>query len=87
MLTGRPEPCIPYVEKALRLNPRDGSAYMNLGKCISSSAMWMRPMPLLRKAEAIIPGYWAIHLKLAGALGLKGEIGRGEGEGCRDGQA
>jgi hypothetical protein len=31
-------------------------------------------MPLLRKAEAIIPGYWAIHLKLAGALGLKGEI-------------
>jgi tetratricopeptide repeat protein len=45
-----------------------------LGKCHLLLGRVDEAMPLLRKAEAIIPGYWAIHLKLAGALGLKGEI-------------
>src|SRR6202040_1734069 len=30
MLGGQPEPCIPIAEKAIKLNPRDGIAYMNL---------------------------------------------------------
>jgi class 3 adenylate cyclase/TolB-like protein/Flp pilus assembly protein TadD len=74
MFTGQPEACIPNTEKALKLNPRDGFAQMILGKCHLLLGHLDQAMPWLRKAEAIIPGYWAIHLKLAGALGLKGEI-------------
>jgi hypothetical protein len=47
---------------------------MSLGKCHLLLGHVDEAMPLLRKAAAMIPGSWAIHLKLAGALGFKGEI-------------
>jgi len=74
MLTGQPGPCIAYVEKALKLNPREGFAYMNLGKCHLLLGQVDEAMPLLRKAATMNPGIWFVHLKLAGALGLKGAI-------------
>src|SRR5689334_23968540 len=73
MLGGQPEPCIPNAEKAIKLNPRDGSAYMALGKCHLLLGEVDEAMPWLRKAEAISPGAWFVHLKLAGALSLRGE--------------
>jgi adenylate cyclase len=62
-----------YAEKALKLSPRDSFAYLALGKCHLLLGQVDEAMPLLRKAEAIGPGSWFVHLKLAGALGLKGE--------------
>jgi adenylate cyclase len=80
MLGGQPEPCIPNAEKAIRLNPRSGLAYMVLGKCHVLLDHVDEAMPLLRKAATIIPGVWSVHLKLAGVLGLKGEVDEARAE-------
>jgi len=74
---GQPEAAIPYVEKAIRLNPRDpniGLFYMGLGCCHLLLGHVDPAVDLLRKARAANPRFWAIQLFLAGALGLVGDL-------------
>jgi adenylate cyclase len=81
MLMGQPEPCIPYIEKALRLNPRDTLANVPLGKChLLAGHDLDEALAFFRKGQATHPGIWWIHLKLAGTLGLKGEIDEARAE-------
>ena len=47
---------------------------MNLGKCYLLLGQTDEALPLLRKAARMQPGSWMVHLKLAGALGLAGEL-------------
>jgi adenylate cyclase len=74
---GRVKDGISYIEKAIRLNPRDpniarpygilGNAYILLGNVD-------RGIDLLRQACAANHRMWWLHLSLAGALGFKGDL-------------
>jgi len=75
MFTGQPEPCIPYVEKAIRLNPRETLNNVLLGKCLLLAGHDPEEaLGYFRKAQASNPGVWYIYLKLAGTLGLMGRL-------------
>ena len=74
MLSGQPEPCIPTVDKALRISPRETGAYLSLGKCHLFLGHVDQALNLFRRAQATNSGNWYVHLKLAGTLGLIGEI-------------
>jgi adenylate cyclase len=74
---GRPEVAVPHVERAIRLNPRDPNLagyYWALGSCHLLFGHADQAIHLLRTARARNPRYWYIHLWLAGALGLGGEL-------------
>jgi tetratricopeptide (TPR) repeat protein len=74
---GRPQEGIPYVEKAIRLNPRDpniGLFYSRLGECHLLLDQVDQAIDFMRKARAANPPLWFIHLYLAGALGLRGDL-------------
>ena len=74
---GRPEEGIPHLEKAIRLNPRDpniarpygilGNAHLLLGHVD-------RAIDLFRQSRAANHRMYWVHLALAGALGLKGDL-------------
>jgi adenylate cyclase len=74
---GRLKEGISYIEKAIRLNPRDpniarpygilGNAYVLLGDVD-------RGIDLLRQACAANHRMWWLHLSIAGALGFKGDL-------------
>jgi adenylate cyclase len=78
---GEPEACIAQGEKALRLSPRDPgvwNSYAQLGVChlvLNHAAFATDP---LIKARAAAPQIWWLHLYLAGALGLKGDLDAGK---------
>jgi adenylate cyclase len=77
MWLGQPEAGIPYVEKAIRLNPHDrtlASHYALIGLCHLLLAHVDESIDLLKKARAANPRPYYIHLWLAGALGLKGDF-------------
>jgi len=73
---GQPEAAIPYIEKALRLNPREGAgiARGNLGACYMSVGQVDKAIGLVRQALTENPRIFWFHLVLAGALGLNGDI-------------
>ena len=73
---GQPEAAIPYVAKAIRLNPRDPNivAYFCLGCCHVLLGNVDQAIELLRKARAANPRFWIIQLYLAVALGLRGDL-------------
>jgi TolB-like protein/class 3 adenylate cyclase/Flp pilus assembly protein TadD len=74
---GQPQEAIPHIEKSIQLNPRStglatrlyalGYAHLMLGHVDEA-------IDLLRRARAENPGLSYVHLALAGALGLKGDI-------------
>jgi tetratricopeptide (TPR) repeat protein len=77
MYLGRPEAGIPYIEKAIRLNPRDPNIarpYANLGLCRLLLGDVDGAIDLLRQARAANPRFYWIHHLLAGALGCKGDL-------------
>jgi len=77
MFLGQPEAGIPYVEKALRLNPFDPNTagfYWLLGMCHLLLHHVDQAIDLLRKARAGNPRLFYAHLSLAGALGLRGDL-------------
>jgi adenylate cyclase len=77
MYLGQPEAGIPYIEKAIRLSPREPSLpnmHRALGVCHLLLGQVDEAVDLLRRARAGQPQFWYIHYWLAGALGLKGEI-------------
>jgi TolB-like protein/class 3 adenylate cyclase/Tfp pilus assembly protein PilF len=75
---GRPQEGIPYIEKAIRLNPHDP----NIGSCcyfsLAHSHLLLehvdQAVELFRKAIAANPQLWYPHLYLAGALALRGDL-------------
>jgi len=73
---GQPEAAIPYVAKAIRLNPRDPNivSYFCLGCCHVLLGNVDQAIELLRKARAANPRFWIIQLYLAVALGLRGDL-------------
>jgi tetratricopeptide (TPR) repeat protein len=74
---GKPEAAIPYYEKAIRLDPRALDvfrAYVNLASCHLYLNRADEAIASYRRARALAPGVWYVHLNLAGALGLRGDI-------------
>jgi adenylate cyclase len=81
MFLGQPEPCIPYTEKALRLHPRETIAYVPLGKChLLAGHDLDTALEFFRRGQASNPGIWFTHLKIAGTLGLKGQLDEARAE-------
>jgi adenylate cyclase len=77
LFLGEPEAAIPHLERAIRLNPRDPnlSGYLwPLGQCRLLLGQVEEAIALLRKACAALPGDYFVHLSLAGALGLRGDL-------------
>jgi len=83
MGSGQPEAAIPYLEKAIRLNPREpyvGNAYEALGRSHLFLGHTDQAIAFLRRARAEMPRHWEHHGALAGALGLKGDIDEAQAE-------
>jgi TolB-like protein/Tfp pilus assembly protein PilF len=81
--SGQPEAAIPYFEKAIRLNPREhsvGNAYGMLGASHLFLGHTEQAIAFLRRARTEMPRYWWHHVRLAGALGLKGDIDEAQAE-------
>jgi adenylate cyclase len=77
MWLGRPEEGIPLDWKAIRLDPHGPAIapyYWALGYSHLLLDRVDEAIDLLRKARAANPRFWFIHLALAGALGLKGDL-------------
>ena len=76
-LLGQPEAAIPHIEKALRLNPYDpnaGNFYQSLGMIHLLLNDPDQAVELLMKGRALNPHGFYVHLWLAGAFGLKGDL-------------
>jgi adenylate cyclase len=76
-LLGQPEAAIPYIEKAMVLDPRGANfniSYLNLGRCHLLLSRVDEAIEFLSKSRAANPRYWATHLWLAGAFGLRGDL-------------
>jgi TolB-like protein/class 3 adenylate cyclase/Tfp pilus assembly protein PilF len=81
MWLGQPEAGVAQFEKAIRLNPDDpnlASSHATLGLCHLLLGHLDQAIDLLRKARAENPRQYYIHLWLAGALGLKGDLDEGK---------
>ena len=80
---GKPEEAIPYIEKSVRLSPHDpgiGNNYGALGQCHLFLGHLDRAIEFLRRASAANPRAFGIHLNLAGALGLRGDLDEARAE-------
>jgi tetratricopeptide (TPR) repeat protein len=79
-LLGQPEEAIPPIRKALRLNPRDpnaGNLYQTLGMCHLLLNDPEQAIEFLTRGRALNPHGFYVHLWLAAALGLRGDIDEG----------
>jgi len=77
MFLGQPEAAIPHFEKAIRLNPHDANLadpYGGLATCHLFLDHLDQAIELLRKARTANPRLWYIHLNLAAAFGLRGDL-------------
>ena len=77
LFQGDPLAGIPHLEKAIRLNPRGPNLYSiqwPLGQCHLLLGHVDEAIDLFRKACAASPQAYYLHLNLAGALGLRGEL-------------
>jgi adenylate cyclase len=77
MHLGEPDAGVSHIEKAIRLNPRHSDVaghYWALGACHLLLGHVDQATDLLMRARAENPGYWYVHLWLAGAFGLKGDL-------------
>jgi len=74
---GQMEAGISYIEKSIRLNPRDPNiarpyAILGIGHFLLGRVD--QGIDLLRQARVANPRFWWLHLMLAGALGFKGDV-------------
>jgi len=77
LFMGRPETAIPYIQKAIRLNPHDpnlAGPYWGLGTSYFFLGDVDRATDYLRKGRAANPRLFFIHLFLAGVLGFRGDF-------------
>src|ERR1700730_10567740 len=80
MFLGQPEEGASHIEKWIRLSPHDPnlhSGYAVLGLCHLLLGHLNEAIELFRKARTANPRHYYIHLLLAGALGLEGDLGGG----------
>jgi tetratricopeptide (TPR) repeat protein len=83
LFQGKPETALPYLEKAIRLDPRSPfifNAYSALARCHLFLGRTEKAVALLRTARALAPDVGSIHLYLAGALGLRGDVDEARSE-------
>jgi tetratricopeptide (TPR) repeat protein len=83
LLLGKPEMALPYLEKAIRLDPRSPyifNVYAALGRSHIFLDRIEEGVALLRTARALAPNSYFVHLYLAGALGLKGDVEEAKSE-------
>jgi adenylate cyclase len=74
---GQPEAAIPHIEKSLRLGPHDRCTPLNyyyMGLCHVVLGHTEEAIVWLRKARAGNPRLYYVHMILAAALGLRGEL-------------
>jgi tetratricopeptide (TPR) repeat protein len=74
---GQPEAAMPHFEKSLRLAPHDRTTPVNhfyLGMCHVMLGHTEEAIAFLRKGRSGNPRLYYIHMLLAAALGLKGEL-------------
>ncbi len=77
LFQGEPLAAIPHLEKAIRLNPRGPNLWSiqwPLGQCHLLLGHVDEAIELFRKASAASPRAYSVHLNLAGALGLRGDL-------------
>jgi adenylate cyclase len=77
MVTGWPEAAIPSIQKAIRVYPGDRDDaihHWGLGSCYLLLGETDRALELMLRARAENPRLWFVHLDLAAALGLVGEL-------------
>ncbi len=80
---GKPEEAIPYIERSIRLSPHAQDIfvpYSILGQCNLLLGHLDQAIELLSKAHAANPRDFGIHLWLAGALGLRGDLDEARAE-------
>src|SRR5262249_27461718 len=80
---GQPEAAIRYIEKAIRLSPRDpfvSAMYYGLGRCQMFLSGIEAAIELFNQARAANPQYWDVRVWLAGALGLMGNLDAAKAE-------
>jgi len=83
MQMGKPEEAIAYIEKSIRLSPHDptvGNNYGALGQCHLFLGHLDQAIELLRKARVADPRPFGLHLILAGAHGLRGDLDEARAE-------
>src|SRR5205814_9557586 len=76
-LLGELEAGISYIEKSIRLNPRDPNIarpYAILGLAHFLLGRVDHGINLLRQPRVANPRFWWLHLILAGALGFEGDV-------------
>jgi adenylate cyclase len=77
LFQGDPAAGIPHLEKAVRLNPRGPNLWSiqwPLGQCYLLLGEVDKAIRLFREACAANPTAYYLHLNLAGALGLRGDL-------------
>jgi adenylate cyclase len=77
MILGQPEAAIPYIEKAMLLDPRGANfnvSYLSLGRCHLLLGHVDEAIEFLSKSRAANPQYGSTYLWLAGAFGLRGDL-------------
>jgi TolB-like protein/Flp pilus assembly protein TadD len=83
LFQGKPETALPYLEKAIRLDPRSPfifNVYAALARCHIFLGRIEEAVALLRTARSLGPDAWYVHLYLAGALGLSGDLDEAKSE-------
>jgi tetratricopeptide (TPR) repeat protein len=66
-----------HIQKAIRLSPRDprvSATQYGLGRCHLFLGHLDQAIELFDRVRAASPVYWEVHMWLAGALGLKGDL-------------
>jgi adenylate cyclase len=74
---GQPDEALLYVEKAVRLSPNDPliyARYSALGQCHLLLGNMVQAIEFLRRARAANSRVYFVHLYLAAALGLRGNL-------------
>ena len=77
MFLGQPSAGIPHIEKAIALSSRDpllADMYFGLARCHLLLDRFDEAIELLYRVRAVRPQRWDIHMWLAGALGLQGDL-------------
>jgi Flp pilus assembly protein TadD len=83
LFQGKPETALPYLEKAIRIDPRSPfifNVYAALARCHIFLGRIEEAVALLRTARSLGPDAWYVHLYLAGALGLSGDLDEAKSE-------
>jgi adenylate cyclase len=77
MYLGQPDVGIPHIDRAIRLSPRDplvSAMHYGLGRCHLLLGHLDQAADLFDQVRAASPRDGDVHLWLAGALGLKGDL-------------